>query len=117
LKKKQARVATSNDVPPNWLGNITEKLYSAQIEPKNITRKLRSAQIESKNITENYGLVRLKKKHHWKIVVCSNLQKTSLKTGPKLKLYIISSLKNGQNKNKRVMKVAAWYNALTTCIV
>jgi hypothetical protein len=64
LKKKQARVATSNDVPPNWLGNITEKLYSAQIEPKNITRKLRSAQIESKNITENYGLVRLKKKHH-----------------------------------------------------
>jgi hypothetical protein len=51
LKKKQARVATSNDVPPNWLGNITEKLYSAQIEPKIITEKLWSAQIE-KNITE-----------------------------------------------------------------
>jgi hypothetical protein len=36
--KKQARVATSNDVPPNWLGNITEKLYSAQIEPKTSLR-------------------------------------------------------------------------------
>lgn len=52
IEKKQARVATSNDVPPNWLGNITEKLQSAQIEPKNITEKLRSAQIEPK------------KKHH-----------------------------------------------------
>jgi hypothetical protein len=30
--EKQAKVATSNDVPPNWLGNITEKLYSAQIK-------------------------------------------------------------------------------------
>jgi hypothetical protein len=77
LKKKQARVATSNDVPPNWLGNITEKLYSTQIEPKNITEKLRSAQIEPKNITEklrpaqiepktslkNCGMLRLKKHH------------------------------------------------------
>ena len=33
LERKQARVATSNDVPLNWLGNITEKLYvAAQIE-------------------------------------------------------------------------------------
>jgi hypothetical protein len=35
------------------------------------------------------------------------LKKTSLKTGPKLRLYIISSLKNDQNKKKRVMEVAA----------
>ena len=64
LKKKQARVATSNDVPPNWLGNITEKLYSAQIEPKNITEKLRSAQIEPKNITEKLWSAQIEKKHH-----------------------------------------------------
>jgi hypothetical protein len=33
LERKQARVTTSNDVPLNWLGNITEKLYvAAQIE-------------------------------------------------------------------------------------
>jgi hypothetical protein len=74
--KKQARVATSNDVPPNWLGNITEKLYSAQIkkniaeklrsaqiEPKNITEKLYSAQIE-KNITEKLWSAQIEKKHH-----------------------------------------------------
>jgi len=61
--KKQARVATSNDVPPNWLGNITEKLYSAQIEPKNITEKLRSAQIEPKNITEKLRSAQIEPKN------------------------------------------------------
>jgi Rps23 Pro-64 3,4-dihydroxylase Tpa1-like proline 4-hydroxylase len=83
--KKQAKVATSNDVPPNWLGNITEKLYSSQIE-KNITEKLRSAQIEPKNITKILWSAQIEKKTSLKIMVCSNLQKTSLKTGPKLRL-------------------------------
>jgi hypothetical protein len=69
-EKKQARVATSNDVPPNWLGNITEKLYSAQIK-KNITEKLRSAQIEPKNITEKLWSAQIEKTS-LKIVVCSD---------------------------------------------
>jgi hypothetical protein len=62
ILKKQARVATSNDVPPNWLGNITKKLYSAQIEPKNITEKLRSAKVEPKNITEKLWSAQIEKK-------------------------------------------------------